>query len=309
MNFKTFPELVVYFSDEKRAWAYWEQMRWNGRPVCPHCGNERVYRIKEGINFKCGNKVCDQRFNARVGTFFENTKVPMSKWFVAIYIITAHKKGISSVQLAKDIGVTQKTAWFMLHRIRQMVTNSNQIEELTGIVQVDETYVKGKLKNKSKKNRALIAEGKKEDTTTVVVGLVQSNGKGILQVVPDAKAKTLKPIIRRAIKDRKSVLVTDMAVAYNSLSSVYRAHIMVNHGEGEFARDGYHTNTVEGFFSLLKRGIIGIYHYVSPKHLQRYCDEFSYRYNTRNVQDVQRFHDTMSSTSGRLRYAQLIGKA
>jgi transposase-like protein len=307
-QFKTLPDLIKYFADENIAWAYLEHQKWGGKPSCPHCGTERVYRIKEGHTFKCGNKKCDCRFTAKVGSIFENSKVPLSKWYAAIYVATAHKKGISSHQLAKDIGVTQKTAWFMLHRIRELVRINTDVE-LTEIVQVDETYVKGKMKNKSKKVRKAIADGLKDDTTTIVLGAVQSGGNGVLKVIPNTLHETIKPTIQDLVKAKETIIVTDSATWYNGMDQVYHAHIAVNHTEFEYVREGWHTNQIEGFFSLFKRGIIGIYHYASPKHMQRYCDEFSYRYNTRKIKDADRFQLTMQNTKGRLTYARLIEKA
>jgi transposase-like protein len=307
MDFKNLPELIRYFSDEKTAWDYLEFQKWDGTPTCPHCGSTKVYRLKEGPNFKCGNRECDRKFNAKVGSIFENSKIPLSKWYAAIYIATAHKKGISSHQLARDLGVTQKTGWFMLHRIRELARVNNDVE-LSDTIQVDETYVKGKMANKSKRNRALIRDGLKEDVTTIVLGGVENGGKGFLRVIPNTMHETVKPIIQEMATDAGTVLVTDSSNIYNGMERIYTAHITVNHSIDEYVRDGYHTNQVEGFFSLLKRGIIGIYHSTSPKHLQRYCDEFSYRYNTRKIKDADRFRQTMQKTEGRLTYARLIEK-
>lgn len=307
MNFNNLPELIRYFSDEKKAWDYLELQKWDGTPTCPHCDSTKVYRLKEGPNFKCGNRQCDRKFNAKVGSIFENSKIPLSKWYAAIYIATAHKKGISSHQLSRDLGVTQKTGWFMLHRIRELARINTEVE-LTETVQVDETYVKGKMANKSKRNRKLIREGLKEDTTTIVLGAVQNNGNGILKVIPNTLQETIKPAVQDIIKATDTILVTDSATWYNGMDQVYKAHIAVNHTDFEYVRDGWHTNQIEGFFSLLKRGIIGIYHYTSPKHLQRYCDEFSYRYNTRKIKDADRFNLTMQKTDGRLKYSTLIEK-
>ena len=305
-QFKTLPELIKYFVDENVAWAYLEHQKWGGRPSCPHCGTERVYRIKEGHSFKCGNKDCDCRFTAKVGSIFENSKIPLSKWYTAIYIATAHKKGISSHQLARDLGVTQKTGWFMLHRIRELARINTDVD-LTEAIQVDETYVKGKMKNKSKRVRKMIADGLKEDTTTIVMGAVQNNGNGVLRVVPNTLHETVKPFIQSVAPNPDTILVTDSATFYNGMDQVYKAHIAVNHSEFEYVRDGWHTNQIEGFFSILKRGIIGIYHYTSPKHLQRYCDEFSYRYNTRKEGSIERFTKTIkNANTARLKYKDLI---
>jgi transposase-like protein len=307
MQFKTKTELVRFFADEEKAWAYLEETKWAGRPVCPHCGTEKVYRIKEGHSFKCGNRDCDCRFTAKVGSIFENSKIPLSLWYEAIWTATAHKKGISSHQLARDLGITQKSAWFMLHRIRELARINTQVE-LTDIVQVDETYVKGKMKNKSKKVRKAIIDGEREDTTSIVLGAVTQGGNGILKVIPNTLSETIKPTITDLVKDRKTTIVTDAATWYHGMDKLYSFHVAVNHGAYEYVRDGWHTNQIEGFFSLLKRGFIGIYHRMSQKHMQRYCDEFSFRYNTRKIKDNARFENTMMHTNGRLKYNQLIEK-
>lgn len=305
-HFKNLPELIKYFSDQKTCLDYLEQQLWNGKPICPHCGSERVYRLANGKQFKCGNKkTCDKKFTVLVGTIYENTKIPLSTWFAAIYILTAHKKGISSYQLARDLGVTQKTAWFINHRIREMVKVSQDIT-LTDTVQLDETYVKGKAKNRTKKKRKLIADGIIKDRGAVVFGMVSD--KAVLRVVPNAERDSLYPIINEVIQDKDAVIVTDGWVSYTGLDEQYRGHIVINHANDEYKVGPYHTNTAEGLWSILKRGIYGIYHHVSEKHLQRYCEEFAHRYNSRKIKDADRFVMTVQQSKGRLKYADLIKK-
>lgn len=303
-HFKNLKELITYFSDEKTCLEYLEQQLWDGKPVCPHCGSSRVYRLANGKQFKCGNKkTCDQKFTVLVGTIYENTKIPLATWFAAIYLLTAHKKGISSCQLARDLGVTQKTAWFINHRIREMVKISNVIT-LTDTVQIDETYVKGKAKNRTKKKRKMIADGIISDQPAIVFGMVSD--KAVMRVVPNAERDSLNPIINEVVQDTQAVIVTDGWTSYTGLDEQYKGHIIVNHAQGEYKVAGYHTNTVEGLWSLLKRGIYGIYHQVSPKHLQRYCEEFAHRYNSRDIKDSERFVRTVQQSKGRLKYADLI---
>ena len=305
-QFKNLQEVIRHFSDQKTCLAYLEQQLWNGKPVCPHCGSTRVYRLANGTQFKCGNKkTCDRKFTVLVGTIYENTKIPLSTWFGAIYILTAHKKGISSYQLARDLGVTQKTAWFINHRIREMVKISSAIT-LNDTVQMDETYVKGKAKNRSKYKRKLIAEGKIEDKAAIVFGMVSD--KAVMRVVPNTERDTLTPVIRRFIPDAETVVVTDGFSPYIGLDAIYKGHIVINHAQDEYKVGHYHTNTIEGLFSILKRGIYGIYHHVSAKHLQRYCEEFAHRYNSRKINDGDRFVQTIRQSKGRLKYSDLIKK-
>jgi transposase-like protein len=303
-HFKNLKELISYFSDEKTCLDYLELQLWNGTPVCPHCGSERVYRLTDGKQFKCGNKkTCDKKFNVLTKTMYENTKLPLSVWFGAVYILTAHKKGISSYQLARDLGVTQKTAWFVLYRVREMVKVSNDIT-LDDCVQADETYVKGKAKNRHKSKRKLIAEGKLPESAGIVFGLV--NERAVMKVVPNAQKPTLEAVINKVVPNKGTVMVTDGFTAYAGLEDIYKGHIIINHAQDEYKVGQYHTNTVEGLFSILKRGIYGIYHHVSAKHLQRYCEEFAHRYNSRKIKDADRFTLTIQQSRGRLKYADLI---
>lgn len=312
-QFTNLKELITYFSDEKVALAYLEDQLWGGKPTCPHCGHQKPRRLADGINFKCRNrnkngtfKKCDSRFNVKVGTIYENTKLPLSTWFAALYLLTNHKKGISSYQLARDLGITQKSGWFVLHRLRKMLKNA-QPASLAGVVQGDETYVKGEAKNRTAKKRRAIMEGRKKDPAAIVVGLTNEE-EAILTVVPNAEQHTLLNIIQGVVKDKDSTIVTDGLNAYFPLKDIYRRHVVVNHAAGIFVLGEYHNQRIEGLFSLLKRSILGIYHNVSPWHLQSYCDEVTHRYNSRKITDVSRFTLTVQNSRGRLKYADLIRK-
>ena len=302
-QFKNLQEVIRHFSDQKVCLAYLEQQLWNGKPVCPHCGSERVYRLANGKQFKCGNKkTCDRKFTVLVGTIYENTKIPLSTWFGALYLLTAHKKGISSYQLGRDLGVTQKTAWFVLHRIR-LIMGDPKPEPLDSFVEVDETYCGGKFINMNRARRKKWQD-KGKDNKIAVMGMVQRDGKAKLKVIGN---NTFKEVIREHV-DKSAVLITDAHIGYVGLGDEYEGHESVNHKEGQYKKGIFYTNTVEGFFSGLKRGIYGIYHQVSEKHLQRYCEEFSYRYNTRKIKDNVRFTETVQQSKGRLKYADLIKK-
>lgn len=308
-QFKSLNALLAHFSDQKTCREYLEQKLWKGQPVCPHCQSTRVYRLSNGIQFKCGNKkTCDKKFTVTVGTIFENTKIPLNLWISAIYLSTSHKKGISSLQLSRDLGVTQKTAWFMLHRIRKMVTPKTK-QTLKTKVQIDECYYGGKEGNKSKFKRLQAQRGERSIEKTPILGFLEEDGQAILQVIPVANSETVLPIIERIVEPN-TVIVTDSSSIYFRLqdNARYGGHISVNHTQGEYVNGDFTTNSVESFFACLKRSIYGIYHQVSVKHLQKYCEETCYRFNTRKLKDYERFDYTFTKMACRLKYEDLIKK-
>jgi transposase-like protein len=303
MNFKNVTQLLDHFKDEATCRAYLEQKRWQGTPACHHCGSLRVYRTNRG--FKCAEKLCGKKFTVTTGTVYENTKLPLRIWFAAIYLCTSSRKGISSLQASRQLGITQKSAWFLNHRIREML-NEKAPTMLSNEVQVDETYVGGKEGNKHASKKAKNKNIRKDDKVPVV-GFVEKDGNIIVKVVPWVTKKNLQKVITEHIAP-DAIMVTDAYHLYNFIDKDGRnKHEIVNHLKGEYKNaNGYHTNTIEGFFSILKRGIYGIYHFVSPQHLQRYCNEFASRYNTRKIADDERFNKALDNIAGRLKYADLI---
>lgn len=301
LPFKTLPELLQYFNTEEKARDFLEKMRWpDGRIACPICGKRGAYRNCDFKNYTCKDMACRSRFTVTVGTMMENTKLPIAKWFAAIWLITAHKKGISSCQLARDLGIGQKAAWFLNHRIREMVAEKAP-ELLENVVSVDECYVGGRWANMNKTKRTkLQAAGK--DNKTAVMGMMQREGKARLSVIGK---NSFKDVVRANV-DKGAILVTDEHLGYKGLENEFNAHVTINHSQLEFIRDGFSTNNVEGVFGQLKRMVIGIYHQISPYHLQSYCNEAAYRYNTRKIKDVERFVDALKKTKGRLRWNDLV---
>jgi transposase-like protein len=296
-EFNNLLDLASFFPDEKACREFLIKERWNGKPICVHCGySEKVYSINEGKLLKCAK--CRKQFTVRVGSIFEDSALPLRKWFMAIYIFMAHKKGISSVQLAKDISVTQRTAWFMLHRIRYAVRTRSLKKPLDGVVEADETFVGGKMVRDF--------GGQTESTNKAIVfGMKQRNGKVIAQTIKNRSAKTIQKIIRENISP-DAVLMTDEWGGYKGLDDTYDAHGTVNHKKKEYVRGEIHTNSIESFWALFKRGYVGTYHYMSKKHLDKYVDEFEFRYNFKNIADPKRFGAMLSVCEGRLTYRNLV---
>lgn len=298
--FENLKDLMTKLSDEAVCRQHVEDMRWGGEPFCPHCGGTKPYKLKDGKTYRCKDKTCKKDFTVTVGTIFENSKIPLSTWMAAMFILTGHKKGISSLQLARDLGVTQKTAWFMNHRIR-LIMGEPAPPPLDNIVEIDETYVGGKFANMNRGRRKKLQE-QGIDNKVAVMGLLERDGKARLTVIG---GNTFKDVVRDNVKTT-AVVVTDTHISYVGLAQEYAAHLSVNHSKSEYRKGLAFTNSVEGFFSCLKRSIYGIYHSVSPKHLHRYCEETSHRYNTRKIKDKDRFNYTLQKVEGRLKYKDLI---
>lgn len=301
-NFNSVFDLMEVFNSEKKCIRYLESKLWeNGIPVSPYDITSRVYKRGDGL-YRCKNT--GKNFNIRKETIFEGTKIPLQKWFYAIYMITCHTKGISSLQLSKDIHVTQKTAWFLTHRIRE-VFKQNNTEKLDGEVELDETFVGGKNKNRHWNKKAKKCQGRAFVDKVPVMGMLQRGGKVICKVIKNTSYKQLTAPILRNVK-RSATLYSDEWQGYKVVNKVYEHHI-VDHGHGIYVDGGAYTNTIEAFWgNYCKRAINGIYNFVSRKHMQRYFDEFSFRYNTRNVSINERFCEAILNCKSRLTYNKLI---
>lgn len=288
------------FPDEAACLKFLEEQRWGKDSInrcCPHCGSIKTYKFADGKLFKCGD--CRKKFTVKVGTMFSDSHIPLQKWFYAIYLNTSLKKGISSIQLAKYLDITQKTAWFMLQRIRYSVENAGRSDLLGNIVEADETYVGGK-KHDGMRGRG--ASGK-----TPVVGIAERQGEIRLAVTQDTTANTLDKVIKDNVKPGATVM-TDEYRPYSHVTQLGYEHHRVNHSSKEFVVGQNHTNTIEGAWSHLKLSIRAIYIGVSPKHLQKYCAEYEYRYNTRGLKDSERFDKWFTHINGKnLKYKDLIG--
>lgn len=300
-SFNSLFDLITAFPDEQSCIDHLTKLRWKDTVSSPFIEGSTIYKCKKN-RYKC--RISNKYFNVRTGTMFEDSKVPLQKWFFAIHIISSHKKGISSHQLSRDIEVTQKTAWFMLQRIRKSMHKPMFEGKLTGVIEADETFVGGKNFNRHKDKKVPKAQGRSYKDKTPVFGLLQRNGMLYACVIPDTKLKTIQPIIHKVI-EQGSTLMTDEWLAYNGLGRYFN-HYIVDHSKKEYANGEAYTNTLEGAWSLLKRMIIGIYHKTSRKHLQLYVNEFVFRYNTRKFRDGFRFNELLDRTfSTRLTYNQL----
>lgn len=307
-TFANLVELSKTFQDEMACRKYLELIIWNGKRVCPHCGSEKSYAFPDGKRYKCASNTCYKQFTVTVGTFFQSTKVPLQKWFHALYLFSSHKKGISSHQLARDLSVTQKTGWFILNRLRGVFTEKGA-PILRGVFEIDESFIGGLEKNKpqSKKAKALRqVEGySAKANKTAVFGVMQRDGVVKNWVVDKQQKSTLIHLIKQRI-EKGSTIFSDDYTGFRPLSKLGYKHESVKHYQSEFVRGNVHTGSLDSYWSGLKRGIIGIYHQVSKKHLHRYCNEFSYRFNTRKLSERERFDMAIRQCAGKLTYSELI---
>lgn len=303
-KFTNLLNLLTYFKDEQVCREYLETIRWNSQLKCAYkdCGHDKVFKYTNGKVYKCAK--CQHQYSVRVGTIFEDSKIPLQKWFAAIYLITSHKKGISSLQLHRDLGVTQKTAWFLLHRVRTSLGLNTCTEKFTEPCEADETFIGGNEKNKHKSKQTKGTQGRSMKTKSAVAGIIERGGELRAKQVPDTTGFNLKSFICKNISFGATIH-TDEWWGYNGLAAAFK-HGIIKHKEGQYVNGESHTNTLEGFWSLLKRGVVGIYHSMSDKHLQKYIDEFVFRYNTRNHSESARFNVMLNNIATHLTYNDLI---
>jgi transposase-like protein len=305
-------KLAKYFSDEDAARALLEEMRWGkGGAVCPHCGGDKPYTLKpKATSTKPGRKglykcrACRKQFTVTVGTVFEDSHIPISKWLLAIHLLASSKKGISAHQLHRNLGISYKGAWFMAHRLRYAMASEMFPTQLRGVVEIDECYVGGK--RKGGRGRMPAHGGLKAP----VVALVERNGRVKAMPMAQVDTKNMTALVLQHVDAQNTVLMTDESQVYPDVIGGMKRRTVV-HGRGEYVRGDVYTNTAEGFFSLLKRGIVGTFHHVSKGHLSRYVSEFEFRYNHRvklGYTDADRAAELVLGAEGkRLTYKQPAG--
>ncbi len=310
---KTLTDAIRYFSDEQACIDYVAAIRWpDGEVRCPHCNGTAVIYLANQRRWKCATQHARRQFSIKVGTIFEDSPLSLTKWLPAVWLISNCKNGVSSLELHRAIGVTQKTAWFMLHRIRLAMHNGTlmKLGGGGGPVEADETFIGGKARNMHKHKRAEKIQGRGTAGKETVFGMLdRDSGKVLVRHLTDRSRKTLQAEVRSGVEEGSTVY-TDELASYTGLDGDF-IHDFVNHAE-EYVRGNVHTNGIEDFWSLLKRGLRGTYVSVEPFHLFRYLDEQAFRFNERKNEDgdAGRFEEVMSEVVGRrLTYKELIGKA
>jgi transposase-like protein len=300
MNLSTISAL-----SEEQAREYFERIRWPNGPVCPHCGSVQSTKLQGKAHrpglYRCQD--CEEQFTATISTILEDSHLPIRTWLMAFAILCSAKKGISALQLQRQLGIgSYRSAWHLCHRIRHAM-GKEPMKSLLGVgggdVAVDETWIGGR---PSADFREKIPGKRREKRPTKkqpVVALIERGGGARAQVVPDVMAYTLKEIIRQHV-DKSARIMTDESLSYRGIGKEFAGgHVSVDHSKGEYARDGLGTNEAEAYFSLLKRGITGSFHHVSKKHLQKYVDEFSYRWDRRKLSDGERTNDAIKASEGK----------
>jgi transposase-like protein len=297
----TLTELLKKYGSDDKARSFLENIRWPNGAICPRCKTKQDHKItahkesehgaRKGVYF-CSK--CRQQFTVTVGTIMESSHIPLGTWLAAIFLICASKKAISSKQLERMLGITYKSAWFMSHRIRHAMEDTS-MEKLAGIIEADEAYIGGKPRKLAKRK----FHGRGTAGKTPVVVLVERDGRAKTKVMPDVNRINLREVMRKNI-DVNSKIMSDDSPLYNNIGVYFNGrHHSVNHSKWEYARGEVNNNTAESFFALLKRGIYGTFHNVSKEHLEKYCNEFAFRWNNRKISDTERMEVAISMIEGK----------
>jgi transposase-like protein len=302
----TLRDAMICFADFEHCRQFMIELRWpDGVVKCPRCGSDNVTYLEKARVWKCYAKHPSPTFTLKTGTIFEDSPIGLEKWLPAAWLIVGAKNGISSYELHRGLGVTQKTAWFMLHRIR-LAMQDGGFNKLAGEIEVDETFIGGKARNMHKAKRAERIQGRGPDGKEIVFGMVERGGKVVIDHVEKRTKKELQSVIRQRV-EAGSAIFSDELASYDGLDSDYQ-HAVINHAV-EYVNGTVHNNTMEKFWSILKRGLHGTYISVEPFHLFRYLDEQAFRYNNRKATDAERFAAVMKQVVGRrVTYAELTGK-
>jgi transposase-like protein len=302
---RTLQAAILYFSDLDTCITFMAQIRWPDGVTCPYCESKAVSYLSTRRKWKCMNKACHKQFSVKVGTVMEDSPIGLDKWLAAVWMITNAKNGISSYEIHRALGVTQKTGWFLLHRIR-LAMQTGTFEKLSGQVEADETYIGGLARNMHRDKREAKITGTGGAGKVAVMGLLERNGKVRAKVISNATSETLHAEVRSNV-EAGAELFTDGHRGYNGLHADY-IHQVIDHAE-KYVDGQIHTNSIENFWSLLKRGIKGTYVSVEPFHLFRYLDEQTFRFNERKGKDADRFVQTVRQVAGkRLTFDELTGK-
>ena len=302
---KTLQQAILYFSDPKNCYDYIVPRRWPDGVTCPTCGNKKVSFLQKQNKWQCSKRHAKRQFSLKTGTIFEDSALGLDKWLAAMWMLVNCKNGISSYEIARDLGITQKSAWHMMHRIR-MAVHAGSFEKLAGEVEVDETFIGGKARNMraSKRERRITGTGPKDKVA--VMGILERGGKVRTMVVPSRKKKVLQGEVKKHV-EAGSALYSDALLSYEGLAGEY-AHEVIDHAV-KYVDGQVHTNGLENYWSLLKRSISGTYVSVEPYHLFRYLDEQAYRFNNRELKDSERFDAAVRGVVGkRVTWNQVTGK-
>ena len=308
-RFTSLSDLRAAFPTEQSCIAYLEDRRWKGNVRSPFDSTSKVYKCKDN-KYRCKNT--GKYFDVKTKTILQGTRIPLIKWFESIWCVLSYKKGISSIQMSKNIDVAQKTAWFMMHRIRKALGIDNSAGKnedgnegkLSGSVEIDESFIGGKNKNRHRDKKVRHNQGRAFKDKTPVFGLIQQGGRIIAKVVPDTKVASLFPLIQQYVEEG-SYLYTD-EWNYGEAANRLYIHLNVNHSLGFYGKGEFTTNHIENFWSIVKRGVTGVYHFWSRRHMQRYIDEFVYRANNRRLSNREKFDRLLENMEYRLTYKELV---